>query len=78
MLSLGMTALPAKADIDRRARHVRFVPLATKPSAAKLCLFHHFVGDCLQHQTHGEMSPLRRSSRQRPRSLSTHSDAVSR
>jgi hypothetical protein len=57
MLSLGMTALPPKADIDRGARHVRFVPLATKHSAAKLCLFDHFVGDRLQHQRHGEMSP---------------------
>jgi hypothetical protein len=30
-----MSALPPKADIDRRNRHVRFVPIATERIAAK-------------------------------------------
>jgi len=40
-----MSALPPKADMDRRGRHVRFVPKADICSAAKAGLFDHLVGD---------------------------------
>ena len=33
---LAMSALPPKADIDRRDRHVRFVPKADSCTAARL------------------------------------------
>jgi hypothetical protein len=39
-----MSALPPKADIADRDRHVRFVPKADSCSAAKSSLFDHFVG----------------------------------
>jgi len=39
-----MSALPPKADIAERDRHVRFVPKADSCSAANLRLFDHLVG----------------------------------
>jgi hypothetical protein len=39
-----MSALPPKADIDRRYDIVRFVPKADKRAAAKVPLFDHHVG----------------------------------
>ena len=40
-----MSALPPKADIVERDRHVRFVPKADSCSAAILSLFDHLVGE---------------------------------
>jgi len=45
-----MSALPPKADIRCRDRHVRFVPKADISSAAKKALFDHLVGNLLQVQ----------------------------
>ena len=39
-----MSALPPKADIDRRDGHVRFVAKAAQCTAAKRCLFDHLLG----------------------------------
>jgi hypothetical protein len=42
---ISMSALPPKADIAERDRHVCFVPKADKVRRSKeLCLFDHFVG----------------------------------
>ena len=45
-----MSALPPKADIVERDRHVRFVPKADSCSAANSTLFDHLVGSGLQCQ----------------------------
>src|SRR5262245_39763652 len=47
-----MSALPPKADIDRRNSHVRFVPKADIRIAANL--FDHLVGDLLELDRHVE------------------------
>ena len=49
-----MSALPPKADIVERDRHVRFVPKADSCSAAILSLFDHLAGLRKQHRRHGE------------------------
>ena len=40
----AMSALPPKADIIERNRHVRFVPKADSYTATKIDLFDHLVG----------------------------------
>jgi hypothetical protein len=54
-----MSALPQKADITERRRHVRFVPKAAvskcnKNPLSKADLFDHLVGDLLEMHRHAE------------------------
>src|SRR5262245_21618620 len=52
---LAMSALPPKADIERRDCNVRFVPIATECTAAKAAsLFDHLIGEGEQRGWHGE------------------------
>jgi hypothetical protein len=53
-----MSALPPKADIAERDRHVRFVPKADSWSAAILSLFDHLVGSNQQTGRHGKSECL--------------------
>ena len=48
-----MSALPPKADIPQRDRHVRFVPKADICGAANNALFDHLVGAGEQRRRHG-------------------------
>ena len=54
----AMSALPPKADIERRDGHVRFVPKADKCAAAKKYLFDHLV-DVGEQPGLGRSIPLR-------------------
>jgi hypothetical protein len=59
-----MSALPPKADMDRRCRHVCLVPKADICSAVQdmTCgiarLFDHFVGECEQLVRYGQAERL--------------------
>jgi hypothetical protein len=48
------SASPLKADIDRRAGHVRFVPKGDICTAAKPSLFDHLLGGCEHARRDGE------------------------
>ena len=53
-----MSALPPKADIDRRDGHVRLVPKADICSAANCTLFNHLVGGDKQSLRYREAERL--------------------
>src|SRR5262245_22167416 len=50
----AMSALPPKADIERRDGHVRFVPKADSCTAANSILFDHLIGAREQRLPHFE------------------------
>jgi hypothetical protein len=53
-----MSALPLKADIDRRGGHVRLVPKAAVSNRSKAALFDHLVGELLEMQGNVEAKRL--------------------
>jgi|SRR5262252_4239496 len=53
-----MSALPPKANIRPRNRHVRFVPKADSCTAANSPLFNHLVGSHLHDERHGKTELL--------------------
>ena len=54
-----MSALPPKADIPQRDRHVRFVPKADTCTATKSVLFDHLVSNGEYARRDGEPERFR-------------------